>query len=69
VGSTHRCFWFVGHVVESDLAIGKGIFVGHHPFQSKIYKINCVRNFDFHNKKYGGQNVQTTENKHQQIIS
>jgi hypothetical protein len=32
VGSTRRCFWFVGRVVEFDLAIGEGIFIGHHPF-------------------------------------
>ncbi len=68
MGSTRQHFWFVGRVVESDPTISEGIFVGHHSFQSENYKINCARNFNFHNQNYGGQNVQTIKNKHQQII-
>ncbi len=61
-------FSFVGHVTESNLAIGEGISTSHPLVQFENCKINCVRSFGFHNRKIGSGNVQTIKSACQQII-
>ncbi len=57
VGSTCMHFQVVGCVIESNPTIGEGVLVSHHLFQSKNYRINYARNFNFHNQKDGDQNA------------